>query len=146
MDLIPPMRFYEVLVSDALAIVMPLQTRHVCRCVLPRREYEFGVGKPQIEFLVKKEPGPVFKRFVLLGFRENFLDLISFDFKSEVHIVSLVLEAETPEAIPERGCSRFWQADADHFSFSYRSQVQPAAANPIIDSGRNHASPVTTSE
>src|SRR6185369_14208258 len=137
-DLIPPMRLHPVFVPDSLALVMPLQTAHVSLRVFPQRENELRIRKSAIEFFVEQKPGPVFERLMLLGHAENVVDLISLHFECEVHVESLVLESEAPEAVAERRRSGLRKTDADHLSGPHWPQFKPATANPIIDLGRNH--------
>src|SRR5215212_3674065 len=54
MDLIPPVRFYEVFVSDSLALVMPLQTFYVSGGVFPQGENKFRIRKSPIKFFIEQ--------------------------------------------------------------------------------------------
>ena len=132
------MRLDEVFVSDPFTLVMTLQAGDVSSRVFPQRQNEFAIRKSLVQFAVDCEPRPVFKRFKLLRLPQRFDDLISFHFQREVHVVRPVFEPEAPEAVSERRSTGFRKSDADDFSRSNRSQLNPITAEPILDPGGDH--------
>jgi hypothetical protein len=72
------------------------------------------------------------------GHAEDVVDLISLHFEREVHVESLVLEAEASEAVSERRRSRLRKTDADNFCGSHRPQLEPATPDAVINLRSDH--------
>src|SRR5689334_18992119 len=132
------MRLDEIFASDPLALVMTLQTPNVRRRVFSQRQDEFAIRKPLVQLAVDRKPRPIVERFILLRLCKHLVDLISFYFHRQVHVVSAMFESEAPKAVPERRRSRFRQTNAHHLRCADWSNTGPGSSESIIDPSQEH--------